>query len=530
MENLFDFGRVRDSFNALEAGPAAIDPRLDPESAWARMDRLKAESLGLAGGSLAGGGPVGGGLAGGPAGSGLTGGGLAGGGLSGGGLSGSGLAGGGLSGSGLLGGGPADSRSAPRGGLSAARGALAGALGLPDLRNGLMGSSFFYSKRPGDEDGPGGGTGWLGNWSAWGNTAATRFAGADGPLSLDGEVATATLGADSRWGRWHGGLALSYSEGDGVYTHPEAAGGAVTSTLTSLHPFARYEVNDRTSFWGVLGYGSGALRLTPEGAETGIETDLATAMAAFGGRGVFSVRSSRFGAFELAVVSDVRVSETVSDSVENLMGAAGATSRVRVMLEGSGSMPMATGGVLKPTLEAGLRYDDGDAETGAGLEIGAGLGYAAGVLAVEVKGRMLLAHEDTEYEEWGFSGSIRYQPRSDGRGLSMNLGSAWGATQSGVQSLWSRQDASGLVRGAAMNAAQRFQAELGYGFTGRRKTDALWMPFLGAESADGGAQSLRMGVRLTSGPNLEAGLEFGRLDNGRGAPERAVQLRGAFRW
>ena len=152
------------------------------------------------------------------------------------------------------------------------------------------------------------------------------------------------------------------------------------------------------------------------------------------------------------------------------------------------------------------------------------------MLAVEVKGRMLLAHEDTEYEEWGFSGSIRYQPRSDGRGLSMNLGSAWGATQSGVQSLWSRQDASGLARGAAMNAAQRFQAELGYGFTGRRKTDALWMPFLGAESGDGGAQSLRMGVRLTSGPNLEAGLEFGRLDNGRGAPERAVQLRGAFRW
>ena len=223
VENLFDFDRVRDSFNALEAGPAAIDPRLDPESAWARMDRLKAESLGLAGGSLAGGSPAGA-LADSRA---ALAGGLTGGGLAGSGFSGSDLAGGGLSGSGLLGGGPADSRSAPRGGLSAARGALAGALGLPDLRNGLMGSSFFYSKRPGDEDGPGGGTGWLGNWSAWGNTAATRFAGADGPLSLDGEVATATLGADSRWGRWHGGLALSYSEGDGVYTHPEAAGGAV---------------------------------------------------------------------------------------------------------------------------------------------------------------------------------------------------------------------------------------------------------------------------------------------------------------
>ena len=401
-----------------------------------------------------------------------------------------------------------------------------------------MGSSFFYS-RPLDEHGEAAaGPGWLGDWSAWGETAATRFSGADGPLSLNGEVATATLGADSRWGRWHGGVALAYSEGQGLYTQPQAAGGAVRSTLTSLHPFARYEVNERTSVWGVLGYGAGELTLTPEGAQTGIDTDLDTAMAAFGARGVFSVRSSRFGSLEFAVVSDARLSETVSDSAENLMGTAGATSRLRVMLEGSGSMPLGTGGVLKPTLEAGLRYDGGDAETGAGFEVGAGLGYAAGALAVEVKGRALVAHEDTEYEEWGFSGSVTYRPGTDGRGLSMNLGSAWGATQSGVRSLWSGQDASGLVRGAAMNAAQRFQAELGYGFAGRRKADTLWVPFLGAESADGGAQSLRMGVRLTSGPNVEMGLELGRRDSGRASgqangmagPEHAIQLNGSLRF
>ena len=492
VENLFDFGRVRDGFNAPAAGPAAADPRLDPESAWGRMDRLKAEAPGPAGGS--------------PAGSG------------------------------------------------AARSMLLNTLGLPDpqglgdLRQLLMGSSFFYS-RPLDEHGEaGGGRGWLGNWSAWGETAATRFSGADGPLALNGEVATATLGADSRWGRWHGGVALAYSEGDGVYTHPQAAGGAVRSTLTSLHPFARYEVNERTSVWGVLGYGVGGLTLTPDSAVSGsepgvgsgspgIETGLKTAMAAVGGRGVLSVRSSRFGAFEFAVVSDALVTNTVSDTVENLMGTAGQTSRVRVLLEGSGSIPLGNGGRLMPTLEAGLRYDDGDAETGSGLEVGAGLGYAAGALAVEVTGRMLLAHQDSDYEEWGFSGSIRYQPRPGGRGLSMNLGSSWGAAQSGVQSLWSRQDAKGLVRGAAMHAAQRFQAELGYGFAGRR-ADSMWMPFLGVETAGGGAQSLRLGVRLTSGPNVEMGLEFGRRDNGRDSglanglagPEHAVQLRGSIRW
>ena len=126
----------------------------------------------------------------------------------------------------------------------------------------------------------------------------------------------------------------------------------------------------------------------------------------------------------------------------------------------------------------------------------------------------------------------------------MNLGSAWGSTQSGVQSLWNRQDASGLTgHAAAFDAAQRFQAELGYGFAGRKalaggKADALWVPFLGAESAAGGAQSLRMGLKLTSGSNVEMGLEFGRRDSGRDSgradgiegPEHAVQLRGSIRW
>ena len=110
----------------------------------------------------------------------------------------------------------------------------------------------------------------------------------------------------------------------------------------------------------------------------------------------------------------------------------------------------------------------------------------------------------------------------------MNLGSAWGASEGGVQSLWTRQDASGLVRGAALNAGPRFQAELGYGFDGP-KGRGLWMPFLGAGSA-GGGQSLRMGFRLISGPNVEMGLELGRRETGRDAPEHAMQLRGTVRF
>ena len=496
MDSLFGgWDALGAAFNPTGADTA--NPALMDESNWARMDR-KAEAL--AGGSLADDS---------------------------------------FAGRSPAGGNPEGGSSAGR---SPARSVLMNSLGLPagDLRDVLMGSSFFYS-RPLDEHGeqpeP---PGWLGQWSAWGQTAATRFSGADGPLSLNGEVATAILGVDSRWDRWLAGVTLSHSEGEGAYTHPQAAGGGVSSRLTSLNPYVHYRFNGRTNLWGVLGYGVGGLTLTPDSAgsgtepgigsdRSGIQVDLATTMAAFGGRGVLSVRSGRAGAFELAIVSDALVTNTVSEAAQNLMGAAGATSRLRLMLEGSGSMPLGAGGVLRPVIEAGLRYDGGDAETGAGLEVGAGLGYAAGQFAVEVNARALAAHEDTEYEEWGFSGSIRYRPRSDGRGLSMNLGSAWGATESGVQSLWTRQDASGLARGgAALNAGQRFQAELGYGLGGPRGR-GLWMPFLGAESARGG-QSLRMGFRLTSGPNVEMGLELGRRENGRDAPEHAMQLRGAVRF
>ena len=393
---------------------------------------------------------------------------------------------------------------------------------LPSLRDVLAGSSFFYTHGESDDASSD-------PFTAWGETASTRFKGSEGPLALDGEVTTAMLGLDKRYGRWLVGSTLSYSEGEGGYRRSGALGGSMESTLTSLNPYAHYEFSETTSLWGVFGYGIGSLRLTPEGAESALETDLSNLMAAFGGRGLLSVRSGDAGRFELALRSDALLTRTDSEAVQGLESAEGATGRVRLMLEGSGSMPLATGAVLRPTLEAGLRYDGGDAETGAGLEVGGGLGYSTGRLSVDVNARALVAHEDSEYEEWGLSGSLAYTPGKDGRGLSMKLGSAWGSTQSGVQSLWSQQDASGLARKSPFEAAQRFQAELGYGIAGRRKA-ALWVPFIAAQAADGGGQEMRMGVKLTSGPNVEAGLEFGRLENGRGAPVHAVQLSGALRW
>ena len=60
-------------------------------------------------------------------------------------------------------------------------------------------------------------------------------------------------------------------------------------------------------------------------------------------------------------------------------------------------------------MEVGLRHDWGDAETGFGLELGGRVQYAdpALGLTIEAAVRGLLAHEDSDYQEWGAWGTVR---------------------------------------------------------------------------------------------------------------------------
>ena len=390
----------------------------------------------------------------------------------------------------------------------------------PGLRDMVMGSSFYYGHSP--DAGPLRG---MNRLTAWGESASTRFSGAEGKLSLDGEVNTAIVGADGEWGRWLAGLALSYSEGEGGYRQASAKGGAVSSTLSGVNPYARYRLDERTYFWGTLGYGSGRLTLAPDGAESSLETDMTNAMAAFGGRGVLSMRAGETGQFELALRADAMLTDTASMAVAGLSAGEGATSRIRLILEGTGSLP-AFGGVLAPKVEAGLRYDGGDAETGAGLEVGGGLAYDMARLTVQVDGRVLLTHRDRDYEEWGYSLSFVYQPAQDGRGLRYRAGSQWGATQSGVQSLWSLQNAGGLASGARAADGQRYTAELGYGFGVRR----LWYPYVATESGGASSQALRFGLKLNAASDLEAGLEIGRRAHLSYQMENDIRLQWRARW
>ena len=268
--------------------------------------------------------------------------------------------------------------------------------------------------------------------------------------------------------------------------------------------------------WGAAGWDRGGLEITPESGAA-LEADLRNSMAAAGARAVLMGA----GGLEIALRSDFLWTETSSDGTAALAEAVGTASRGRLMLEGAGQI-QGLGGVVRPKVEGGVRYDGGDAETGQGFEVGGGLDWARGSLTLQLSGRMLIAHADESYEEWGYSGSLVYEPGADGLGLQMRVGSSAGASASGIQNLWALENASGLVRGGGMPFAQRFDAEVGYGI-GR---GTLWYPYFVADDSG----QTRYGLKLSSGRTMGVGLEFGRRKSVDLGPEDAMLLRGELRF
>lgn len=208
--------------------------------------------------------------------------------------------------------------------------------------------------------------------------------------------------------------------------------------------------------------------------------------------------------------------------------------RLRLAVEGSHAHALASGGTLTPSVELGLRHDGGDGETGAGVELGAGLAFTepAHGLTVEGRGRVLVAHQG-DYEEWGLSGHIRIDPGADGRGLAFSLAPSLGETGSGVSRLWN-QGAADLAPagGGAANdnaPAGHLEAELGYGF-GTLGGRGLLTPYGGFALQPGGARDWRLGGRFEIAPSLTLSLEGTRRESAADAPEHGIMPRGQLRF
>ena len=273
----------------------------------------------------------------------------------------------------------------------------------------VKGSSFRIGT---GERGPG-----TARLTAWGHFVTVGFdAEVDGVL-LDGDVTTGLLGADAEFKGLLAGVMATRSDGEGSYLLDPDLGddkGTVESDLTGAYPYARMALNDRVSTWGVAGFGSGRLTLKTERAGT-LETDIDMTMGALGlrGRVLDGSGPSRIG---LDLEADAMWVRTATDRTTGLAASEGDVSRMRVIVQAERGFALEGGARLVPSGEIGLRVDDGDTETGAGLELGAGLSYRSGPIVFDGKVRGLVVHEASRYEEWGASGAIRVNPSASGLG------------------------------------------------------------------------------------------------------------------
>ena len=354
----------------------------------------------------------------------------------------------------------------------------------------------------------------------WGRAAVSGFDGREGDLSLDGEVTTGLVGADYGRGRWLMGLIASHSRGEGSYR--SSGEGTVSSTLTGLHPWARYAVSERLSVWGAAGYGEGTLTLTPKteagGNRTPMQADLSFAMAAAGARGELLVAPGDAGGAALALVSDAMFVRTQSERTAGLAAASADVARLRLKLDGSWRFVLADDAALTPSLDLGVRHDGGDAETGFGVDLGGGLAFADTKrgLTFDLSARTLVAHEESGFRERGITAALGFDPRpSTDLGLTMSLRQTLGeASTGGADALMLRETLTGLEANDDSDA-RRLELTAGYGIAiaGGRFTGT---PKFGVGLSDTG-RDYRLGWQLelgsSDGTSFDLGLEATRREN-----------------
>ena len=372
-------------------------------------------------------------------------------------------------------------------------------------------------------------------WTLWGRGSRSQFSGRSGArLTLDGEVNTGYLGADVRLSEGGPllGVALSYSDGQVDYEAAEAGlnKGRVDLDLSSVLPYGHWALNERVSFWGLLGIGWGKASLTDEFGR--VTTDTAMQMAALGSRGeLVTWRGLALALKGDAFVVNMEGSEWARGDAVMLPEVDADANRLRLMLEGRREWQPSAQQQLGLSLEFGGRWDGGDADTGMGTELGGGLEYrhAAWGLGLETRGRYLLGHTERAFEEWGASVALALDPGEEGIGPSLTLAPAWGEASSGVENMWREERLLGASLGDQETLAERggwrpnrLRMELGYGFETRARR--LLKLYSALEEAGPGSRNWRLGSQVTGGW-LNWSLELDRRENWGASAEHGIFLR-----
>ena len=206
-------------------------------------------------------------------------------------------------------------------------------------------------------------------------------------------------------------------------------------------------------------------------------------------------------------------------------------TRLRLGLEGAYLFTPSRGVSLTPSLKLALRRDDGDAESGFGIDIGGGLGWAdsGSGLSADVRARGVVLHQASGFRDWQVSGRLSYDPRP---------ASPLGPSLAVAASRGRRSDSlAGVAGGAAgANAVEggHVDAELGYGFPvldGR----LVGTPHIGLQHS-GDGREYRLGFDLDLAPRAGSAVTLGAAarrregSDNRTGPEHELWLGASARW
>ena len=261
--------------------------------------------------------------------------------------------------------------------------------------------------------------------------------------------------------------------------------------------------------------------------EKAMPTDISMRMGAVGVKGQVLDGSGRSG-IELNVKSDAMWVGTKSEDTSELAPTEGDVTRLRLILQGERTFEADNGARFTPNAEVGLRHDGGDAETGTGVEIGAGLRYSVGAVTIEAQARTLVAHEDSDYQEWGASGAIRVTPSPTGRGLTLSIAPGWGQTGSAAERLWSAHDTGVLGTDSEFEPESQLEIDAGYGF-GLVHGRGVFTPYAGLTLGGAGNRTVRAGTRWQLNPDTIVSVEATRQASA-GEADNQLILRAALRF
>ncbi len=368
-------------------------------------------------------------------------------------------------------------------------------------------------------------------FSVWGHADWQSFEGS----GIDGDLSSVYLGVDMTVGDgWLVGLAASQSDGDVDYRFSSDAAsgrGSLSTDMMSVFPYARFEVDQCTELWAVLGFGSGDIESRRSAVARTSVADLSMSMVSAGGSRVVSSGEG----WSITLLGDVASLNMDTDGITGAISNVEVdVRRIRAAVEGKRTVVMDDGGRVVLFGQLGARSDSGDGDTGQGAEISAGVRYnTAGRFSVEFMGRFLANHSEDDVEESAFSISAMLRPESDGSGVSVALSSRLGR-DFGLSGVMPGVDYDYVRRVRGIRDDWGFDARVGYGMADTGLPGVL-TPFAKMDLTSAHRRGARIGARFDAESRLvrymsvevSAGSAYHFLDD---TMAGLVELRGELRF